>query len=328
MLSHSNDLLWLNYFGVIMSVRVAVYCRISTQTEMQQHSLDCQRSYYNKIACSNDNFELVGIYVETASGLNKKRRKQFNAMMKACRQNKIDLIITKSISRFARNALEFLETIHELKDLGVDVYFESEHLRLSEEGGEFRMAIYAAIMQEESLAKSRSTKWGISSRFASGESKLADRICYGYKHDLNGNLVIDEETSKNVILIFDLYLQGYSLSGICKELKKRGIKTPTGKENWTSATIDKVLSNEKYTGNVLLQKTYVTDVFNKKQKKNCGEMTKYLYEGNHVGFISEDKFQAVQAEKDKRSNIEHDETGRIKRKGSRYSSETAGSLKE
>lgn len=126
-------MLGLNYFGGIMSVRVAVYCCISAQTEMRQHSLDCQRNYYNKIACSNNNFELVGVYVETASGLNKKRRKKFNVMMKACRQKKIDFIVTKSISRFARNTLKFLETIRELKDLGIDVYFESEHLRSSEE---------------------------------------------------------------------------------------------------------------------------------------------------------------------------------------------------
>lgn len=301
-----------------MPIRVAIYCRVSTKTEMQQHSLGIQKSYYEKLIKLSENYILVGMYIETASGVSKKNRKKFNAMMRACRKKKIDLIITKSISRFARNALDFLETIRELKSLGVDVYFESERIRLSEERSEFKMTIYAAIMQEENMAKSRNTKWGICSRFASGESKLANRICYGYKHDQNGNLIIDEETSKNVKLIFDLYLQGYSLSGISKELKKKSIKTPRGNVNWTSMAIDKILSNEKYVGNVLLQKTYVPDVIKKAQKKNNGELAQYLYENNHEQIISFDIFQMVQKERKIRSNLSINEEGKIVRKSSRY----------
>lgn len=301
-----------------MPIRVAIYCRVSTETEIQQHSLGGQKAYYENYIRAHENFILVGMYIETVSGVSIKKRKQFKAMMRACRKKKIDLIITKSISRFARNALDFLQTIRELKDLGVDVIFESEQIRLSEERSEFMMAIYAAIMQEESISKSNSTKWGITARFASGDSKLANRICYGYKHDQDGKLIIDVKTSKNVVLIFDLYLRGYSLSGIGKELKRRGIKTPTGKENWTSVAIDKILSNEKYTGNVILQKTYVPDVLEKKQTKNIGQRKRYLYENNHLGFIPKEIFEKVQEEKKRRSNVEFIETGKLKRKSKRY----------
>lgn len=301
-----------------MPIRVAIYCRVSTETEIQQHSLGVQKAYYENYIRAHENFVLVGMYIETASGVSIKKRKQFKAMMRACKKKKIDLIITKSISRFARNALDFLQTIRELKDLGVDVIFESEQIRLSEERSEFMMAIYAAIMQEESISKSNSTKWGITARFASGDSKLANRICYGYKHDQDGKLIIDVKTSKNVVLIFDLYLRGYSLSGIGKELKRRGIKTPTGKENWTSVAIDKILSNEKYTGNVILQKTYVPDVLEKKQTKNIGQRKRYLYENNHLGFIPKEIFEKVQEEKKRRSNVEFIGTGKLKRKSKRY----------
>lgn len=301
-----------------MPIRVAIYCRVSTETEIQQHSLGVQKAYHENYIRAHENFVLVGMYIETASGVSIKKRKQFKAMMRACKKKKIDLIITKSISRFARNALDFLQTIRELKDLGVDVIFESEQIRLSEERSEFMMAIYAAIMQEESISKSNSTKWGTTARFASGDSKLANRICYGYKHDQDGKLIIDVKTSKNVVLIFDLYLRGYSLSGIGKELKRRGIKTPTGKENWTSVAIDKILSNEKYTGNVILQKTYVPDVLEKKQTKNIGQRKRYLYENNHLGFIPKEIFEKVQEEKKRRSNVEFIGTGKLKRKSKRY----------
>ena len=301
-----------------MPIRVAIYCRVSTETEIQQHSLGVQKAYYENYIRAHENFVLAGMYIETASGVSIKKRKQFKAMMRACRKKKIDLIITKSISRFARNALDFLQTIRELKALGVDVISESEQIRLSEERSEFMMAIYAAIMQEESISKSNSTKWGITARFASGDSKLANRICYGYKHDQDGKLIVDVKTSKNVVLIFDLYLRGYSLSGIGKELKRRGIKTPTGKENWTSVAIDKILSNEKYTGNVILQKTYVPDVLEKKQTKNIGQRKRYLYENNHLGFIPKEIFEKVQEEKKRRSNVEFIGTGKLKRKSKRY----------
>ncbi len=303
-----------------MKKRVAAYCRVSTKKEIQLYSLEAQKQYYKNLIESNEDFIFVGIYADTASGLKKKDRVQFGELIKDCKKKKIDIIYTKSISRFARNTLDFLEDIRKLKKMGVDVYFENERIWLKDERSELTMTIYATVAQEESVSKSRITRWGLVSGFKSGTSKLANRVCYGYKQDEDGNLVIDEEQAKNVKWIFNLYLQGYSLSGIAKELSKRRILSPTGKETWTSASIDKLLGNEKYIGQALLQKTHVPNVLDQKQKKNNGELTKYVYENNHVGIIDIETFEAVQAEKARRTNVVSSEHGKQIRKNTRYSS--------
>lgn len=303
-----------------MIKRVAIYCRVSTQSEMQQHSLEAQIKYYSDFIRLIKEYELVGIYTDVGSGLNAKSRTEFNKMIWACKKGKVDLIITKSISRFARNTLDFLKVLHMLKEKGVDVYFENEKILLSEERSELRMSIIAAIAQEESMVRSRNTKWGIEARIAAGTSKLSERGCYGYKKDNNSNLTIDENTVENVKLIFDLYLDEYSLSSIAKELKIRGILSPTGKENWTSTVIDKILTNEKYTGNVILQKTYVADPLEQKQLKNDGARNKYFYANNHIAIISQETFEAVQEERKRRSNLIATEDSDTTRKATRYSS--------
>ncbi len=303
-----------------MKKRVAAYCRVSTKKEIQLYSLEAQKQYYKNLIESNEDFTFVGIYADTASGLKKKDRVQFRKLIKDCKKKKIDIIYTKSISRFARNTLDFLEDIRKLKKMGVDVYFENERIWLKEERSELTMTIYATVAQEESVSKSRITRWGLVSGFKSGTSKLANRVCYGYKQDKDGNLIIDEGQAKNVKLIFDLYLQGYSLSGIAKELSKRGILSPTGKETWTSAAIDKLLGNEKYIGQAMLQKTHVPNVLDQKQKKNNGELAKYVYENNHVGIIDLETFEAVQTEKARRTNVVSSEHGKQIRKNTRHSS--------
>jgi site-specific DNA recombinase len=303
-----------------MAQRVAVYCRVSSNVDMQQHSLEAQQIYYEKLVTSNPEYIFSGMYVDTVSGLNKKKRKQFNLMLRDCRRKKIDLIITKSVSRFARNSVDFLKVIRELKKLNVDVYFETEQIKLSEERNEFRMTTHAAVAQEESMIKSGSIRWGLDFGFSTGVSGLANRTCYGYQHDPDDNLILDPIASENVKLIFDLYIHGYSLSKIAKELHIRDILSPTGKEMWTSAAIDKILSNEKYVGNVLLQKTYVPDVLKQTQVKNNGEIRKYLYENSHVGIIDAVIFDAVQNERKRRSNITVSEKGKAERNCNRFSS--------
>ena len=303
-----------------MKRKVAAYCRVSTKKEIQLYSLEIQKQYYKNLIEANEDFLFVGIYADTASGLKKKDRVQFAKLLKDCKKKKIDIIYTKSISRFARNTLDFLEVIRKLKKMGVDVYFENERIWLKNERSELTMTIYATVAQEESISKSRITRWGLVSGFKSGTSRLANRVCYGYKQDDEGNLIIDEEEARNVKLIFDLYLQGYSLSRISKELYKRGIASPTGKETWTSAAIDKLLGNEKYIGQALLQKTHVPNVLDQKQKKNNGEVTKYLYENNHVEIIDVETFEAVQAEKVRRTNIVSNARGKQVRKNTRHSS--------
>ena len=302
-----------------MKRKVAAYCRVSIKKEIQQYSLEAQKQYYKNLIKSNEDFIFVGIYADTASGLKKKDRVQFAKLLKDCKKKKIDVIYTKSISRCARNTLDFLEDLRKLKKMGVDVYFENERIWLKEERSELTMTIYATVEQEESVSKSRITRWGLVSGFKSGASKLANRVCYGYKQDEDGNLVIDDEQANSVRLIFDLYLQGYSLSGISKELRERGIVSPTGKEIWTSAAIDKFLGNEKYIGQALLQKTHVPNVLDQKQKKNNGELTQYLYENNHVGIIDIETFEAVQAEKVRRTNVVSSEHGKQIRKNTRHS---------
>lgn len=298
--------------------RVAVYCRVSSKSDEQKNSLIAQKEHYYKEVLKNKNCVLVKIYSDTASGVKEKGRKQFNKLIEDCQKGKIDVIVTKSISRFSRNTLEFLNVIHILKDLNIDVYFENEKILLSKERNEFLLTTYAAIAQEESMTKSRNIKWGLEKRFLSGDSKLAQRKCYGYKND-NGVLTIDTEEADIVKKIYKMYLEGFSLSGIAKELYRQNIKSPTGKDKWTAAAIDKILSNEKYIGNVLLQKTYVPDVIKSNQVKNNGELAKYLYENNHEGIIDKDMFEFVQSEKKKRSNKITKE-GKSLRKSARYSS--------
>lgn len=301
-------------------LRTAVYCRISTDEDTQQHSLEFQKEYYESYINEDPDYVFSGIYVDIASGTNCRKRLQFTKMIQDCRKRKINIIFTKSISRFARNSFDFLTTIRELKALGVDVYFETEKILLSKERNEFRMTTLAAVAQEESFMKSRSIKWALNVGFTTGTSKLANRSCYGYTNDDNGNLVIDSDKADTVRMIFRLYLDGYSLSGIGKELHRLKIPSPTGKETWTACAIDKILSNEKYVGIVLLQKTYVSDVLKGIQVKNNGEQARYLYENNHVGIIAQETFDAVQEEKKRRSNCTTNERGKQQRKNVRYSS--------
>lgn len=303
-----------------MSKKVAVYCRVSTPSDLQQHSLAAQERYYENLICSSKDYIFVGMYIDTESGLSMKKRSRFKVMLSDCRKKKIDLIITKSVSRFSRNSVDFLKVMRELKKLSVDVYFENESVQLSEERNELRMTTCAALAQEESMMKSKSIKWGLNFGFATGNSGMANRVCYGFTKDDDGNLVIDRLTSENVKLIFNLYLNGYSLSGIAKELLSKNIPSPTGKESWTSTAIDKILSNEKYIGNVLLQKTYVPDVLKQTQRKNNGELPQYLYEYNHEGIIDSITFDAVQEERKKRSNIIITDKGKQERKSARFSS--------
>ena len=292
-------------FGVekMIKLKAVAYCRISTYEDMQQHSLESQKKHYENLINSRNDCIFFGLYYDISSGLNLKNRPQFNEMIKACKKGKIDIIYTKSISRFSRNTLDFLKTIRTLKDIGVDVIFENEKIQLSKERNELRMTTYATMAQQESIIKSNSIKWGLNIRFVNGISGLANRVCYGYIHDEKGNLIPDPQKSECVRMIFNLYLNGKSLSGISKELYKRSILSPTGKDKWTSCAIDKILSNEKYIGSVLLQKTYVPDVFEQIQAKNNGERPQYLYENNHIGIIDEKTFKAVQAERCRRSKF-------------------------
>lgn len=198
---------------------------------------------------------LADVYIDIATSKTGSSRKEFNRMLDDCRSRKLDIVITKNISRFGRDTVEILDALNQLKTLGVRVIFEQEELDTENTDSDLMIAIVEALAQAENESRSENIKWGIKQRAAQGTSKLYDRKCYGYKHDADGKLVIDEEQAENVRLIFDLYLSGQSILGIIRELEKRKILSPTGKEKWCKRTIDVMLSNEKYTGDVKLLKS-------------------------------------------------------------------------
>ena len=275
---------------MIIHRKVAAYCRVSTQQEIQHHSLEAQREYYEKRITGNPGWEFAGIYADEASGRNNRKMYDFQRMMGDCRAGKIDLIITKSISRLGRNTLQFLNACEELKALDVDVLFEVEKLYLHNPKAVRLLTIYASVYQNESEVKSAYTRWGIRTRYANGTSATANLPCYGYRRDVNGELVIEPTEAAVIQLIYHLRDQGSSLRKIVHELKERAIPSPTGKAAWGVETVRRILQNEKYKGHVLLQKTYVSNFFTAKRRTNNGELPKYLLEGHHEAIIKPDEF--------------------------------------
>ena len=272
-------------------LRVAAYCRVSTDHEEQSSSLEMQERYYTKLIEQTPNWINAGIFSEKVSGLEVKKRQEFRKLLRSCRKGKIDLILTKSVSRFGRNTLDSLRALQELQILGVDVYFEKEKLWLHDRQMQVLMTAYVAFAQAESEGASQSIRWGIKEGFRSGRSGYAEFVCFGYKQDDNGKLVIDEPDAKIVREIFEMRASGKSLGAISDWLYEQGVFSPTGKRRWSRETISKLLKNEKYTGDVLLQKTFVKDLFSGKQVKNVGERESFLYQDHHPAIITRDLFE-------------------------------------
>ena len=203
------------------------------------------------------------------------------------------MILTKSMSRFGRNTLDMLKALRELRALGVDVYFDRENLWLHDQQFETPVALLFAFAQAESENMSQNIKWGIKRGFESGTSGYADFVCFGYKRDDDGRLTIDEPDAKIVRKLFEMRASGKSLGAISDWLYEQGIPSPTGRRRWGRETISKLLKNEKYLGDVLLQKTYVKDLFSRKQVKNAGEKDQYLYQEHHPAIISRELFEKV-----------------------------------
>ena len=273
------------------TLRTAAYCRVSTVQDTQYGSLSAQIDYYTKYIESNPLWALVGVFADKSSGLNLKHRSQFNQMLEQCRNREIDQIVTKSVSRLGRNTLQVLLTCNELRALDIDVYFEIEGFYLRSPKGRIMLETFAAIAQEESRSKSANIKWGLRRSFEAGISKLQERPCYGYRRSCNGQLKIHLQEAEVIRKIFDWRIRGYSLRAISVELQKRGVKSPRGKDNWGTETLNKLLANEKYIGYVLLQKTFVEDFLKGRQNKNLGQLTQYLLENNHPAIISKAIFE-------------------------------------
>lgn len=286
--------------------RIGIYCRVSTNSSEQLQSLAAQVSHLTKITAATSQWLLADVYMDISTSKTGSSRKEFNRMLDDCTSHKLDIIFTKSISRFGRDTVETIEALSKLKSAGVRVIFEQEELDTANTDSDLMISIIESFAQAENESRSENIKWGIKQGAASGTSKLYDRKCYGYKHNEDGKLIIDEETAENVKIIFDLYLRGQSVLGIIKELEKRKIPSPTGKEKWCKRTIDVMLSNEKYTGDVRLLKTGKSEVH-------------YLATDNNPAIISKKIFETVQIEKKRRSNVVKNGDG-WQRKSKKYSS--------
>ena len=209
--------------------RVGIYCRVSTNSVDQLKSLTAQVSALTRLVAANPKWLLVDVYIDIASSKTGSSRKEFTRMLKDCKSRDIEIILTKSISRFGRDTVEILDALNQLRVLGVRVIFEQEVLDTADTDNDLMISIIESIAQAENESRGDNIKWGIKQRAAQGTSKLYNRKCYGYFNDADGNLAIDEKKAKNVRLIFNLYLQGKSVLGIVKELERLGIKSPTGK---------------------------------------------------------------------------------------------------
>lgn len=290
--------------------RVAGYARVSTDHEDQATSYEAQVDYYTNYIKSREDWEFVAIYTdEGISATNTKKREGFKAMIADALAGKIDLIITKSVSRFARNTVDSLTTVRKLKDEGIEIYFEKENIWTLDSKGELLITIMSSLAQEESRSISENVTWGQRKRMADGKVSFAYSRFLGLDKDKEtGKIVVNPEQAETVRLIFRLFLEGMTPHSIATELTNRGIKTPGGKDVWNQQTVRRMLSNEKYKGDALLQKEFTVDFLQKKMKKNEGEVPQYYVEGNHEAIISPAVFDMVQAE-----------LARRKHGGSRYS---------
>jgi site-specific DNA recombinase len=303
-MSNERKVTKIERIPLMLKVKVAIYCRVSTAHADQIESLKNQIHQYKQMVKRHIDWELVDVYADIKSGKNTTDRVEFQRMLSDCYDHKIDLIITKSVSRFGRNTVDILDVINKLRSLLVDVYFEVENINTSETSKTFLLSILEAVAQADSESKSQNIRWGIRRGFERGNSKFYNRKCYGYINASDGNIVIDEYQSKVVQKIYELYLNGYSILAIIRYLEEECIKSPTGKNHWSKRTIDTMLSNEKYTGNVLVGKTYGLEYPNNKRIINKGEFQKYLAMDCHFPIISQELFDKVQFEKITRSNIQ------------------------
>lgn len=282
--------------------RVAGYARVSTDMADQQTSYAAQCDYYTHYIQNRADWEFVGLYSdEGISATSIRHRTGFNRMIADALAGKIDLIVTKSVSRFARNTVDSLSTIRQLKDNGIECYFEKENIWTFDSKGELLITIMSSLAQEESRSISENCTWGVRKRFADGKVSVPFRRFLGYDRGEDGNLVINEQQAKIVRRIYGLFLQGRSPCQIARLLTEHGVPTPGGKTVWSKTVVRSILTNEKYKGDALLQKVYTTDFLSKKKKKNEGEVPQYYVRGNHEAIIPPAVFDCVQTQMQSRS---------------------------
>lgn len=278
--------------------RVAAYARVSGDRDEAAHSLSAQVSYFNKLITSHPDWEFVEIFADRGMTGTKDNRPEFQRMLSACREGKIDIILAKSITRFARNTVILLETARELKALNIDIYFEEERLHTLSAKGELLLSVFAARAQEESRSASENQKWRIRKKFEKGEPINGNAL--GYRL-VDGTFWIDEEEEQVVKRIFAMYLSGMGRTAIAKQLNAEGVKTRLNKTAWHPCSIYAILTNDKYQGDLTLQKSFSEDYITKRQKRNKGERPIYKVKNAHDAIIERDMFSQAQTERVERA---------------------------
>lgn len=289
--------------------KVCAYARVSTDSLSQGESLENQISYYERKISSNPDYEFLGIFADRGYTGTKDNRPEFQKMMALCRSGDIDLILVKSVSRFARNTTIVLEYVRELKHLGVEVHFEKENLKTLSKDGELMLTVLSSFAEEESRSVSENLKWRIKKKFEKGEMIICTSRFLGYDKDEYGDLIINKKEARIIRRIFEDYLSGKGSFTIARELNKEDIPTVTGAK-WHDTTVLTILKNEKYKGEALLQKYYRPDHLCKRNKRNTGQRDSYYIEESHTPIVSKEMWEEAQ----------HLMKERIKNKGARYTS--------
>ena len=274
---------------------VCAYARVSTASDTQINSFDTQVSTYTNEILSNPKWNFIGVFAdEGISGTDLTKRKQFNKMMTIAKNGDIDLIITKSISRFARNTVDCLRMIQDLKRIQVEVYFEKENITSFDPHIEFAISVLSGVAEEESRTISENVKWGNTKRFENGIFHIVTKRVLGYDHDASGNIVINGQEASTVRKIYEMFLNGHGSTPIIRYLEENKIKSPLGNDYWDKSAIYGILKNEKYTGNALLQKTYRPSFKSKDKVKNEGVLPKFYVMNSHPSIISIETYNQVQ----------------------------------
>lgn len=291
--------------------RVAGYARVSTDSDEQFTSYEAQVDYYTQFIKQNPEWEFVKVYTdEGISGCNTKHRTGFNEMIADALSGKIDLIVTKSVSRFARNTVDSLVTIRKLKEKGVEVFFQKENIYTFDGKGELLLTIMSSLAQEESRSISENVTWGQRKRFADGKVSLPYKQFLGYRKGADGFPEVVPEEAIVVHRIYTRFMEGLTPGAIAKELTADGIPTPAGKQRWQTSTVESILKNEKYKGAALLQKCFTVDFLTKKKKVNEGEVPQYYVEHSHEPIITPEEFDKVQTEFERRKRISRQYSGK------------------
>ena len=303
----NKDVIVIHPQRVIKDYAVGVYARVSTNRKEQLDSLSTQVSGLTRLAASHMTWFVADIFLDVASAKVGSSRNEFNRMIDECEKGNLDIILTKSVSRFGRDTKEGLEAIRKIRSCGTRIIFEADKIDTETVDDELLISVVQACSQAENDWRSENIRFGLKHRAEDGTSGLYSRACYGYKKDKHGMLIIDEEQAKVVRAIFDWYLEGLSVCGIIERLKSRGVKSPKGKDSWSKRAVESTLTRRKYTGDVAIA-------------DSGGSDRQYLYSDHHSGIISKEKFEAVELEMAARSNLEVGEDGTVKRKSKKYSS--------